>query len=449
MDLVTIKIPILIKKLGVMTPMPGMLEKISAALNNDNLRLPEMIGAILDVHKADIKDMRAIREKFGGMRVEAVQENGAISLICRDMPAEALYDGQNVIWASVEQITAVIRDVVFPPSCPGHGCDSKTASSYVRKFVEHAGFLYRGERGLVTFVWGGHRVPREEYDFAKELSYWLTLAMPDVEIITGCGAGIMKAPFKGASVAYAKQRSFDRFGQRDFIGFTEKNILAAEPPNELVNRFVVFPTIEQRMEAFIRGSHRGRAHPGGAGTLEEILTVLTVRSAPENRGMLYEFDMVERPGGKCFEAVNEYLETCFGDYLKPFYTLHRSKPREYARHVADTTKDMYLRYLWNDALHFPKELQKPFTVNFESMEGLYLGRDQEPFMLLINMRRFFSAIVHLTVKDPDLAGEWNGERPLIKGDKDILEATDNLIKAFAAQRRLHLNGDRIKPYRVA
>jgi len=447
MDCVDIKIPVLIKKLGVMTPMPGMLEKIQTALHNDGLRLQEMIGAILDVHKADMKDMRAIREKFTGMQVEAVQENSSISLVCSGLPADCLYDGQHVIWASVEQITAVIRDVVFPPSCPGHGCDSKTASGYVRKFVEHAGFLYRGERGLVTFVWGGHRVPREEYEFAKELSYWLTLAMPDIEIITGCGAGIMKAPFKGAQVAYAKQRSFDRFGQRDFIGFTEKNILAAEPPNELVNRFVVFPTIEQRMEAFIRGSHRGRAHPGGAGTLEEILTVLTVRSAPENRGMAYEFDMVERPEGKYFKAIDEYLTTCFGDVLAPYYNVHLAKPRQYARHVADTTRDMYLRYLWNDALHFPKELQKPFKVSFESMEELNLGRDQEPFRLLINMRRFFSALVHVTVKEPELADSWDGERPLIKGDRDILDATDELVKTFAAQRRLHLDGKPL-PYRT-
>ena len=448
MELVSVKIPVLLKKLGVMTPMPGMKEKIDAALSNRELRLHEMFGAILDVHKPDITDMRNIREKYGQMRVEAKHEKDGIDLICHNLPAGALYDGKNVIWASVEQITAVIRDVIFPPSTPGTGADTATASRFVRKFVEHAGFLYRGERGLVTFVWGGHRVPRDEYEFAKELSYWLTLAIPDIEIITGCGAGIMKAPFKGAQVAYVKQRSFERFGTRDFIGFTEKNILAAEPPNEMVNRFMVFPTIEQRMEAFIRGSHRGRAHPGGAGTLEEILTVLAVVSAPENRSLQYDFDMVERPAGRYFQTLDDYLKTCFGNELKDFYDVWRVTPREYAKHIGDTTRDMYLRYLWNDKLVFPRELQQPFKVDFDSIENLYLGRDQEPFRLLINLRQFFSALVHVTVKDPDMVDSWRGERPLIKGDNDILKATDELVQDFAAMGRLHLPPSTPLPYRI-
>jgi hypothetical protein len=448
MDKITIKIPILLKKLGVVEPMPGMREKIAQALKNERMRMTEMIGALLDVHKADYNDMRDIRVKFAGMNVQVEQKNGELSLVIGNLPCECLYDGKHVIWASVEQISAMIRDVIFPPSSPGPGCDSECCSRFVRKFVEHAGFLYRGERGLVTFVWGGHRVPREEYEYAKELSYWLTLSMPDIEIITGCGDGIMKAPFKGASVAYSKQRSFERFGERDFIGFTEKNILAAEPPNELVNRFLVFPTIEQRMEAFIRGSHRGRAHPGGAGTLEEIMTVLAVRSDPENRGLQYEFDLVERPGGKYFPALVEYLEECFGDALSPHYMLYMSEPRDYARHVEESSRDMYIRYLWNDRLHFHRELQRPFRADFDSMEALSLSRDQEPFRLLINLRRFFSAVVHLTVKDPELLTLWGDDRPLISGDRNILRSTDTLLKRLAAQGRLRFDHGRPLPYRI-
>ncbi len=71
-----------------------------------------------------------------------------------------------------------------------------------------------------------------------------------------------------------------------FYRFSEKKILAAEAPNELVTQLLTFPTIEERMEAFIRASHRGKVHPGGAGTVEEILTMLALLPCPTTRDSL-------------------------------------------------------------------------------------------------------------------------------------------------------------------
>jgi predicted Rossmann-fold nucleotide-binding protein len=444
----TVTIPIISRQLGVTELTEREARRIRSALETPDHRLVEIVGALINIHKKDYNDTRAVREKFRDMHIRVERKNGDFALVCSGVPRDCLYDGQNVIEQSVEQVSSALRDIVFPPQTLGPDASSEERSAYVKKFVEHAGLLYRGERGLVVFTWGGHRISRREYDYAKVLAYWLGLFLPDMENITGCGEGIMKAPFKGVQVAYGKQRTFRRFGLRDYIGFTEQGILAAEAPNELVNRLVVFPTIEQRMEAFIRASHRGRAHPGGPGTIEEILTMLAVLSTPGNTEIPFSFELVEETGGTYFKELDHYLRLCFKDALDGLYEVFCCDPQTYARHVAETTRKLPMRYLWNDNFYFEERLQTPFEVSFESMEALDLSREQEPFSLLINLRRFFSAVVHLSVKDPDMLDAWGDERPLIRGDRDILRATDELVRKLEQQGRIHAEAKYARPYRV-
>ncbi|WP_432737509.1 PpnN family nucleotide 5'-monophosphate nucleosidase [Maridesulfovibrio sp. FT414] len=441
-----LKIPILTRRIVSNAFSDDDLNKLAAGLDAPENRMTEIVGALINVHKNNVHDTREIREKFKDMTLELAPVNGHINLYCSRVPMDCLYDGRHVIWQSIEHVSAVIRDIIFAPklTCEGDGC----RSSNIKKFVEHSGLMYRGERGLVMFTWGGHQVPLDEYDFAKELGYWTALFMPDMENITGCGVGIMKAPFKGAQVAYAKQNTFERFGRRDFIGFSEKQILAAEAPNELVTQLLTFPTIEERMEAFIRASHRGKVHPGGAGTIEEILTMLALLSMPENKDIHYEFDLVEKGGGVYFKELVEYLNICFGDALDNLFNVHVGTARAYANFLAHETRNLNTRYLWNDDLVFDPRIQKPFEVTFESMEELDLSRDQEPFSLLINLRRFFSAVVHLSVKDPDMLDSWGADRPLIKGDASIVRATDEFVRKLAHQGRIHPSKNNTPSYRI-
>ncbi|WP_419779419.1 PpnN family nucleotide 5'-monophosphate nucleosidase [Maridesulfovibrio sp.] len=442
-----LKIPILPRRIVSQQFSEADIERLVQGLADPKNRMVEIIGALINVHKNDVCDTREIRVKFKDMQIEVVPSNGDVNLHCSRVPRDCLYDGRNVIWQSIEHISAVIRDIIFAPKFDcGIDC---CRSTNIKKFVEHSGLMYRGERGLVMFTWGGHQVPMDEYNFAKELGYWTALFMPDMENITGCGVGVMKAPFKGAQVAYGKQNTFERFGHRDFIGFSEKKILAAEAPNELVTQLLTFPTIEERMEAFIRASHRGKVHPGGAGTVEEILTMLALLSMPDNKGIPYEFDLVEQGGGVYFKELVDYLNICFGDELDGLYNVHVGTARAYANYVAYQSQHLNTRYLWNDDLVFEPRIQEPFAVTFESMEGLDLSRDQEPFSLLINLRRFFSAVVHLTVKDPDMLDSWGDNTPLIKGDKKILDATDQLVRKLAQQGRIHPSKNNKPAYRIA
>ena len=73
----------------------------------------EIIGALINVHKNDVCDTREIRVKFKDMQIELAPVNGHINLLCSRVPRDCLYDGRNVIWQSVEHISAVIRDIIF------------------------------------------------------------------------------------------------------------------------------------------------------------------------------------------------------------------------------------------------------------------------------------------------------------------------------------------------
>ena len=97
--------------------------------------------------------------------------------------------------------------------------------------------------------WGGHSITRQEYDYSKEVGYHLGLR--GLNICTGCGPGAMKGPMKGAAVGQAKQRIQDS----RYLGITEPGIIAAEPPNPIVNNLVILPDIEKRLEAFVRIGH--------------------------------------------------------------------------------------------------------------------------------------------------------------------------------------------------
>ena len=132
------------------------------------------------------------------------------------------------------------------------------------------------EEPRLVVCWGGHAIEREEYDYTKVVGY--ALGLEGLDICTGCGAGAMKGPMKGATVAHAKQRIRD--GR--YLGLTEPTIIAAESPNPICNELVILPDMEKRLEAFVRMAHAIVVFPGGVGTAEEILYLLGILLSPEN-----------------------------------------------------------------------------------------------------------------------------------------------------------------------
>ena len=91
----------------------------------------------------------------------------------------------------------------------------------------------------------------------------------------------MKGPMKGAAIGHAKQRN--KTGR--YLGISEPGIIAAEPPNPIINELVIMPDIEKRLEAFVRVGHAIVVFPGGAGTVEEILYLIGILLHPDNEDM--------------------------------------------------------------------------------------------------------------------------------------------------------------------
>ncbi len=421
-------------------------DEIARRIEAGNSGFRETVAALIDIHKADNDDKRELREKFAGMEITPRRTDRGLVLRCTGVPPGSLLHG-DLPERQKRQIAQAVRDFVMEPAFPEVASESAAVSRHVRSYVARTPLLDQAPRPR-CFVWGGHAVGRAEYDFAKETGYWDALGN-GTEFLTGCGPGVMKAPFKGALVAYGKQDFHKRGVHRDYIGFSERGIIAAEAPNGIVSELVIFPDVEKRMEGFIRACHRGRIHPGGAGTVEELLTFLGVKSHPANQGLDYPLDLVERPGGEYFRRVLEWLRVCFGDALDGLFQVHAGSPRDYAEHVHRTNGRLDYSRLWNDELYFPPEMQTPFAVTFASMESLDLSRDQEAFDLIVSLRRFFSALVHLAVKYPDDAEAWGGELPRINGDPEVLAATDELIRWFDADGRMKLRGEYRRPYRIS
>ncbi len=153
-----------------------------------------------------------------------------------------------------EHLFAVLRDVVYISHEIGQGARfdlTKTAdiTNAVFHVLRNAGVLDRKIKPNLVVCWGGHSISQAEYQYTKKVGY--ELGLRGLDVCTGCGPGAMKGPMKGATIGHAKQR----ISNGRYIGLTEPGIIAAEPPNAIVNQLVIMPDIEKRLEAFVRLAH--------------------------------------------------------------------------------------------------------------------------------------------------------------------------------------------------
>ena len=204
-----------------------------------------------------------------------------IKLEMNNAPAQAFVDGE-MIRGIKEHLFAVLRDVIFISNeiIESGRFDLAQLRRHHQRGVPHP--AQRADPRLqvpspnLVVCWGGHSISTEEYQYTKKVGY--ELGLRGLDVCTGCGPGAMKGPMKGATIGHAKQRIV---GGR-YIGLTEPGIIAAEPPNPIVNQLVIMPDIEKRLEAFVRLAHGIVVFPGGAGTAEEILYLLGILLDPAN-----------------------------------------------------------------------------------------------------------------------------------------------------------------------
>jgi predicted Rossmann-fold nucleotide-binding protein len=384
-----------------------------------------------------------------------VRHPWGIRLAIRNAPALAFVDGQ-MIRGIKEHLFAVLRDVVYvahevEQSGRFNLEDSAGITNAVFHVLRNAGALDRKIKPNLVVCWGGHSIGEAEYQYTKKVGY--ELGLRGMDVCTGCGPGAMKGPMKGATIGHAKQR----IASGRYIGLTEPGIIAAEPPNAIVNQLVIMPDIEKRLEAFVRLAHGVVVFPGGAGTAEEIFYLLGILLEPRNAEQVLPVVLTGPESSRgYFEQIRAFLEAALGPESLARLRFVIGDPAAVARSlVADVARVRGQRrasndsYAYNWLLRVPEEFQHPFRVSHESMRALRLHPDLPRHELVANLRRAFSGIVAGNVKEQGIAAiEAHGPFE-ISGDPGLMRLLDELLRGFVAQGRMKLPGSAYRPcYRI-
>ncbi len=404
---------------------------------------------------SDEDNAKAILDKYKDFDVQVLRHAWGIKLQIRNAPARAFVDGE-MISGIKELLFAVLRDIIYTANeIIGAGRlepeDSASITNSVFHILRNARVLDHKSKPNLVVCWGGHSVGELEYNYTKRVGY--EMGLRGLDVCTGCGPGAMKGPMKGATIGHAKQR----VTHGRYIGLTEPGIIAAEPPNAIVNQLVILPDIEKRLEAFVRLAHGIVIFPGGAGTAEEILYLLGVLLDPANADQPFAV-VLTGPAASAdyFERIAKFVAGTLGPAALAKLTIIVDDPAAVARHMVQAfhAVQAYRRersdsYNFNWLLRVPLDMQLPFTVTHASMRALQLDHRLPVHLLASNLRRAFSGIVTGNVKEQGvLAIERDGPFE-IHGEPGIMHMLDDLLTSFVEQRRMKLPGTEYRPcYRL-
>lgn len=395
-----------------------------------------------------------IFEKYHDFDVNVLRCERGVMLELINPPADAFVDGKLIVGMQ-ELVEAVLRDILYTGERYNaqtlDSADTHTLTHVVFDILRNAQVVQPSLDPNVIVCWGGHSISEVEYKYTKEVGYQLGLR--GLNICTGCGPGAMKGPMKGATIGHAKQRITDV----RYIGLTEPGIIAAEPPNPIVNELVIMPDIEKRLEAFVRCAHGIVIFPGGAGTAEELLYILGILMHPNNARQVYPIVLTGPEGSRgYFEAIDDFIIATLGEEARKLYEIIIADPVSVARKmtqgaaaVKEYRRETGDSYCFNWTLFIEEAFQRPFVPNHDNVRNLNLHYNQEPQALAANLRRAFSAIVAGNVKDDGIRAIRQHGVFEIHGDSSLMKKLDVLLQAFVDQGRMKLPGSVYHPcYRV-
>jgi predicted Rossmann-fold nucleotide-binding protein len=400
--------------------------------------------AVLNSGASD-DDVRKILSRHEAFRIAVVEYEGGVAIELKNAP-DIAFVGRQMIRGIREHLFAVLRDLLYAHDDVLNNPQFDLTSSAgitdgVFHILRNARVLQAHDEPRLVVCWGGHAIEREEYDYTKVVGY--ALGLEGLDICTGCGAGAMKGPMKGATVGHAKQRI--RTGR--YLGLTEPTIIAAESPNPICNELVILPDMEKRLEAFVRMAHAIVVFPGGVGTAEEILYLLGILLSPKNQheGLPLVFTG-PASSGRYFERLHEFIGATLGPVAQKRYKVILADPASVAAEVTAGLKRVRDRraaddtaYFFNWALDIGLEFQRPFEATHESMRALALNRDQPAHSLAFNLRRAFSGIVAGNVREAGIARVEQYGPFELRGDRRIIGELGKLLEDFVAQRRMRLS----------
>lgn len=388
-----------------------------------------------------------IYDKYQDFDIRLLIRERGIKIELENPPQTAFVDGQ-IITGIHEHIFSVIRDILF--ICQKYEKDlteQKKITHMVFDMLRNAGALRVNSDPSMIVCWGGHSINEIEYKYTKQVGY--ELGLRGLNICTGCGPGAMKGPMKGATIGHAKQRNTDN----RYLGLTEPSIIAAEPPNPIVNELVILPDIEKRLEAFIRTAHAIIIFPGGAGTAEELLYLLGILLHPDNQKQSLPVILTgPKESADYFKELCKFIELTLGSEALEKFEVIVDNPAQVAiklkssmSQVRDYRKSVGDAYYFNWTLKIDNDFQQPFAPTHENMSGLDLHLDQPKQLLAANLRRAFSGIVAGNVKDEGIQAIKQHGRFILSGEPALMKNMDKLLKAFVEQGRMKLPGSKYVP----
>ena len=360
-------------------------------------------------------------------------------------PPQSFVDGK-MIRGIQEHLFSALRDIVYTDfkitSAQPQPSTSAQNTNTVFRILRNARAVSPGGPPKMVVCWGGHSIPREEYDYAKQVGY--ALGLRGLDIATGCGIGAMKGPMKGAAVGHAKQQIKD--GR--YIGISEPGIIASESPNAIVNELVIMPDIEKRLEAFVRLAHAIIVFPGGVGTVEEILYLLSIIMDPDNNEAIPLVFAGPESCREYFMELDRFLGASLGDGVKHHYRIIVGEPNEVGRVVKEATEEVHARrseaqqaYSFNWELQIPLNLQEPFIPTHERMAALDLRPDVPKHKLASDLRCAFSGLVAGNVKAFGIEQVRTHGPYRLSGDASLMSSIDRLLQILVRDGRMKLGED--------
>lgn len=394
-------------------------------------------GAITD-------DSRALLNRYPDFDIHLVARERGVSLELHNPPEEAFVDDR-IIRNIQYHLFAVLRDILFVNVLnqrinPSNIQDSKHITNFVFSILRNAKALPVGTHPNLIVCWGGHSINQIEYQYCRAVG--TELGYRELNIITGCGPGVMEAPMKGAAIGHASQR----YEKSRFIGITEPSIIASEPPNPIVNELIIMPDIEKRLEAFVRVGHGIVIFPGGPGTFEELLYILGIKLAEENHNHPLPVILTgPKESADYFATIDRFIGNTLGKKAQRLYEIIIDDPVRVARKMSQAMHEVKMTryqtgdsYGFNWSLKIPVDFQLPFVPTHENMANLDLHRNQSTLSLIANLRRAFSGIVAGNIKPEtqDLIEEKGVFK--LQGDVDLLQEIDHVLEDFIVQHRMKL-----------
>ncbi len=405
-------------------------------------RLDDCLLGILGAEDA-MNQAHDLKSQYPDFKTDVVKEKQSIRLDVHNAPANAFLEGE-IIPLRKKHAAAAVRDLAYQARHFDGAFRSDARSELVEKMVADAGLLDRHEIRLqhqlrnayqVVFQ-GGHTVGSAEYKYCKLVGE--EFGLRGWEGISGGGPGTMRGTLRGNQKGFHQQL----IPNSRQMGFTAPEIIAVEPPNVWVTDLVILQDIEMRLEAFARKMHGIVFVPGGVGTFEELLIQLGIKMDEQNADQSWPI-VVTAETTQFANDINEFVGTVLGDKALSQYKTIINSPKGVAEYVDQQRSDIDLArdynedaHEWNRSLVIPAEFQAPFIPSHANMEALELHGNQPIGKLTAQLRMLCKGLVHGSITAAGIEQIKQHGKFKIHGEPRILDALDNLLNKFIAQKRI-------------